>query len=411
MPPARTRAALLALALACAPGAVGCGRDEPAASRDAGAPGAPGAPAAGAEPDAASPARPPARAATAGLAATKNTSRVPGADPATIAAGVARAVFPSASRDSRPAAVTLVDRRDWRGVLAAAVLAGAPVRAPVLLADGPGELPAVTRRALADLRPRGSRAVGGAQVIRIGNVPRPARLRTTDVAGAGPFALARAVDAFAAAARGQTADSVLVVSADRPGFALPAAAWAAKSGDPVLFATRDRLPAETRAALAAHEQPRITVLGPPAAIGARVTDQLRRLGTVTRVGGEDPQRSAIAFARYIDGDMGWGIVDPGHGLVVARGDGDPAGVAAAAPLSASGTYGPLLLTAGAGRLGAPLESFLRDIRPGYTEDPVRGVYNHGWLIGDAASLTPGLQARLDSLLEIMPVSQEEVTTP
>jgi hypothetical protein len=285
------------------------------------------------------------------------------------------------------------------------------VRAPVLYADGPGDLPAATRRALADLAPRGSRATGGAQVIRIGRVPRPAGLRTTDVAGADAFALARAIDAFAAAARGSTSERVLVVSADAPAFALPAAAYAAKSGDPVLFARRDRLPAETRAALRSHGQPQITLLGPPAAIGARVAEQLRRLGTVTRVSGPDPQRNAIAFARHQDGDVGWGVVDPGHGLVVARADGDPASAAAAAPLSASGTYGPLLLSAGARELGAPLESFLRDIRPGYTEDPVRGVYNHGWLIGDAAILSPGLQARLDSLLEIMPVSQEEVTTP
>jgi hypothetical protein len=139
--------------------------------------------------------------------------------------------------------------------------------------------------------------------------------------------------------------------------------------------------------------------------------ELRRLGTVTRVSGDDPQRNAVAFARFLDQGVGWGVVDPGHGVVLARGDGDPAMAAAAAPLSASGTYGPLLLTAGAGDLGAPLESFLRDIRPGYTDDPVRGVYNHGWLVGDAGILTPGLQARLDSLLEIMPVSQEEVTTP
>jgi len=119
----------------------------------------------------------------------------------------------------------------------------------------------------------------------------------------------------------------------------------------------------------------------------------------------------VAFARFRDQGVGWGVVDPGHGVVLARADGDPAMAAAAAPLSASGTYGPLLLTAGAGDLGAPLESFLRDIRPGYTDDPVRGVYNHGWLVGDAKILTPGLQARLDSLLEIMPVSQEEDTTP
>jgi hypothetical protein len=49
------------------------------------------------------------------------------------------------------------------------------------------------------------------------------------------------------------------------------------------------------------------------------------------VDGRDPQRSAIAFARFADGDVGWGVVDPGHGLVLARGDGDPAAAAAAAP--------------------------------------------------------------------------------
>jgi hypothetical protein len=364
----------------------------------------------GAEP---APEEPAAEAAPApadpGLAATKNTSRIPGADPVTIAAGVARAVFPAASPDSRPPAVALVDRRDWRAAVAAAVLAAPPLRAPVLFADGTGELPAATRDALAALRPRGSRAAGGAQVVRIGGVPRPAGLRTTDLAGADAFALARAVDAFVAAARGSTAEHVLVVGADAPAFAVPAAAYAAKSGDPVLFVGRDRVPAETRAALRSHEQPRITVLGPPAAVSARVVEDLRRLGSVTRVDGRDPQRSAIAFARFADGDVGWGVVDPGHGLVLARADGDPAAAAAAAPLSASGTYGPLLLTAGAGDLGAPLEGYLRDIRPGYTDDPVRGVYNHGWLVGDAAILSPGLQARVDSLLEIMPVSEEDTT--
>jgi hypothetical protein len=405
---------LMLLVLACALAAAGCGREdgEPGTRSGSGA-----APVLGAEPDGDEPAadEPAGEAVPApadpGLAATKNTSRIPGADPVAVAAGVARAVFPSGSPDSRPAAVVLVDRRDWRAALAAAVLAADPVRAPVLYADGPGELPAATRDALAALRPRGSRAAGGAQVVRIGRVPRPSGLRTTDLAGADAFALARAVDAFVSAARGRTAEHVLVVGAEAPAFALPAAAYAAKSGDPVLFAGRDRVPAETRAALRAHEQPRITVLGPPEAVGARAVRELRRLGTVTRVSGDDPQRNAVAFARFLDQGVGWGVVDPGHGVVLARGDGDPAMAAAAAPLSASGTYGPLLLTAGAGDLGAPLESFLRDIRPGYTDDPVRGVYNHGWLVGDAGILTPGLQARLDSLLEIMPVSQEEVTTP
>ena len=38
------------------------------------------------------------------------------------------------------------------------------------------------------------------------------------------------------------------------------------------------------------------------------------------------------MARYRDGAFGWGIVDPGHGLVFARA-GRPLDAAAAAPLS------------------------------------------------------------------------------
>src|SRR3954468_20023336 len=53
--------------------------------------------------------------------ATKNTTRVGGADPIADAAAVARAVFPATSAKTRPSAVALVDARDWRIGVAAAV--------------------------------------------------------------------------------------------------------------------------------------------------------------------------------------------------------------------------------------------------------------------------------------------------
>jgi hypothetical protein len=112
--------------------------------------------------------------------------------------------------------------------------------------------------------------------------------------------------------------------------------------------------------------------------------------------------NAVAFARYVDGNFGWGVVDPGHGLVFANVD-RPLDAAAAAPLSASGTYGPLLLTSGDG-LPVSLVQYLLDVQPGYAKDPVRGVYNHGWLMGDEGAISAADQARIDSLLEIVPVS-------
>jgi hypothetical protein len=83
----------------------------------------------------------------------------------------------------------------------------------------------------------------------------------------------------------------------------------------------------------------------------------------------------------------------------------PLDAAAAAPLSASGTYGPLLLVTVANALPAPLQDYLLDIQPGYDEDPVRGVYNHGWMIGDEGAVSVDVQARIDSLLEIQAVDR------
>ncbi|HEY3186539.1 MAG TPA: hypothetical protein VGJ70_03645, partial [Solirubrobacteraceae bacterium] len=170
--------------------------------------------------------------------ATKNTTRIGGADAVADAAAVARAVYPAATADTRPRAVTLVDQRDWRIALAASALMAPPVRAPVLFADG-AELPPATEAALQGLGPRGSSALDGAQLIRVGAVARPAGFKTADLKSGDPFTVADEIDRLVAAARGGPSDTVLVAGADAPAYAMPAAAWAAKSGDPVLFVKRD----------------------------------------------------------------------------------------------------------------------------------------------------------------------------
>jgi len=187
---------------------------------------------------------------------------------------------------------------------------------------------------------------------------------------------------------------------------MPAAGWAAKSGDPVLWVTRDAIPAATRAAITAHKRPRIYVLGPEQAISKEVLDKLSKLGATRRISGADPVANAIAFARFSDGTFGWNVVDPGHGLVLMNSV-RPLDAAAAAPLSASGTYGPQLLLTAPNVLPAPLQEYLLDIQPGYDSDPVRGVYNHGWMIGDERAVAIDVQARIDALLEIQAVGSSD----
>jgi hypothetical protein len=335
--------------------------------------------------------------------ATKNTTRVAGGDAIADAAAIALATYPSRTPESRPAAVILAEVRDWRTGIAASVLVGQPINAPVLFADQ-DKIPDATKAALDALQPTGSKAMGGAQVVRVGTKAPVEGYKTTDIEGANPAALAAAVDrAHAAAARGAKSP-VMIANLDRPEYAMPAAGYAAKAGVPLLWVNGTGVPPETAAAIKTHKSAKIYVLGPADAVPEAVLTALEKLGAVKRVASTDAVSSAITFARYSDegGGFGWSIVDPGHGLVFVSSR-RPQDAAAAAPLSATGTYGPMLLLPDAGVRPQPLQDYLLDIQPGYDADPVRGVYNHGWIIGDESALAAAVQARIDTLLEIQPV--------
>lgn len=351
----------------------------------------------------------PAPVAEAPVLATKNTTRLATQNPLETAAAVSRAVYPGGSTVGAPPAVALADVHDWRGAVAGAVLMAPPVRAPLLFTDN-GDVPETTRTALQALAPAGVGGDSGPQAFRLGVAASPPGLRTRAIPGNDAATLAANIDAVRTELAGRASPSVVVVSATAPATAMPAAGWAAKSGDPVLFVTRFRVPEPTRRALAAHGHPRIYLLGAPTTIAPSVARELQKLGAVTRISAGSPAASAVAFSRFADGRFGWGVIDPGHGFVVASPT-RPADAAAAAPLSATGSYGPLVLTDTGGGLPPVLHDYLLDVRPGYSSDPVRGVYNRAWIIGDARAVTAATQATMDGLLEIAPVSNRPPLSP
>jgi ell wall binding domain 2 (CWB2) len=330
--------------------------------------------------------------------ATNNTTRVGGSDPAANAAAIALAVFPSITPEQRPAAVTLVDEDDWAGAIAASVFMSAPVRAPVLFSRA-SELPEVTEEALGALDPQGSEETKGARLIAIGDLTTSGG-EVTRVNAGGGAATAAEIAFLRDRLFGEDPAHIVVAPLSRPDLAMPAAAWAARSGDPVLFAAEDELPKPTLAALKRHPDASIYVLGPSAAISSQTVRAISKLGNeVHRVSGEEPVGNAIAFARYADGGFGWNVNDPGHGFVLARSD-EPLNAAAAAPLSASGTWGPLLLTDSASDLPGPLREYFLDVKPGYTTNPTRAFYNRVWVIGDQEAIDVAQQAEVDQLAEL-----------
>jgi hypothetical protein len=337
--------------------------------------------------------------------ATRNTVRVGGADAAADAAGVAGALFPATGSSDRPTAVVLVDGDDWQSAVAASVLAGPPIAAPLLLSEG-GELPAASADTLDRLAPTGSDLSKDAQVIRIGReIARPEGFKTAVIPGGDAYRRAAAIDRFFSAARGRPSGDVVLYSGERPEWAMPAAGWAARSGDAALPVKGRSIPAAVAKAIAAHERPNVYLLGTERVIGKEVADQLRRrklARSVNRIEGPTAVENAIAFARYEKGDFGWGIVVPGYNFAVASTT-RPADAAAAASLATRGVFAPLLLTDRAETLPEPLENYLLSVQPGYEGDPGQAVYNRAWILGDEEAISLRQQAQIDRITELIPV--------
>jgi hypothetical protein len=358
----------------------------------------------------------------AGGLATKNTTRLGGSDPMTDAAAVARAVYPGLTTGTRPQAVVLVDEHDWPSALAASALASAPLSAPLLYSDG-STLSAASAQALAAMHPTGAAQIGGVQVIRIGTASAaPAGYRTSTLAADEPSALAAEVARLESRARGVASHQVIVLADNAPpALVMPAAGLSAESGAPILLVNSTVIPAATSTELASLHQPTIYVVG-PSALSSHVFAELAHLGPVKRIGGDSgeegsPADNAIAVARFADGAFGWGIHEPGHGLVFVNAS-RPLDAPAAASLSASGDFGPLLLlNSRGGRTSIPpqLAGYLGDIKPAYSSQipAVRVAYNHGWLIGDEQAISPVTQAEIDTLLEASPsaAATEEPSLP
>jgi hypothetical protein len=348
--------------------------------------------------------------------ATRNTTRLGGIDTAADAAAVARAVYPGLTPATRPQVVVLINDRDWLGALAASVLSSAPTSAPILFSEG-ATLSAVTRETLEAMHPLGAPTLGGAQVIRIGSAAAvPHGLLTQTINAAVPSSAAEEIERLMITLdHGSSPKQAIVLAANAsPALAMPAAGLAAESGAPILFVTPTRVSAPTASVLTALHHPTIYVID-PSIIGVHTLHELRHYGPVRAItsahlpiAGNVPVQNAIEVARFTDGTFGWGVKEPGHGLVFVN-EGRPLDAPAAALLSATGDYAPLLLLSVASQVPPGVVNYLSDIQPAYTNapqfQPVRGVYNHGWLIGNEQAISAISQAEIDSMLEISPRTQ------
>jgi len=229
-----------------------------------------------------------------------------------------------------------------------------------------------------------------------------------------PYTVAANIDKFLATIDGRSNINIVIASSTAPAYAMPAAGWAAESGEPILFVDGSVIPAATRQALLRHQKPHIYVLGPSSVIPDSTMSALKKYGSVKRISATatDPAASSVDFAEYRDpscqyaqpcahvpGSFGWAIDSPGHGYVLLNAS-RTLDAAAAAPLSGSGDYGPELLVTDPSTLPRSVLDYLSVATPGYTgEGPTAAVYNRGWVIGGLNVISLEVQAEVDELLE------------
>ncbi|MFD1587937.1 DUF4396 domain-containing protein [Halorientalis brevis] len=305
---------------------------------------------------------------------TKDASRFPASDPGQLSAYTAQAARPSGSNLSYETVVR-VPENDWRTALAASRLRASSDA--IILAGNAS-------------RPGGSQGAAG-------------NVSTVRLSGGTP-----AESAAAIATRGTDDENgptnVVIVGSDDPQWAMPAAAWSAYSGDPILYASEDGVPAATQRAIEQTNASHAYVLAPPGQVSR---DALSELDVEwTRVAGSTPQDHAVEVAKFRDEsrDFGWGIDQRDkvgyYNFVVVNPD--RPGHAAAASNLQWGKAGPLLLAHEDGTLPAITENYLWRSQPSWFSTPAEGPYNHLFFMGTLDQVSWVSQARSDYAVEITP---------
>jgi hypothetical protein len=288
--------------------------------------------------------------------------------------------------------------------VAAATLSARPVNAPIILAPD-GTLSEDGEAVISDFDPQGSPLTGEAQVFAVGKVAPPGGYETSNVNAKDSASLAVKVAELKASLTGGPPNAFVVVSSEEAEYATPAATWAARSGDVVLYTGKDEVPAATLNFLKkkANKDVPVFVLGPTDAVSADALAQLKKVAaSAERVGGSDPVSAALELVRFSSGSFGWNLNAPGHGYLIARAD-RPMDAIAATALSTGGTWPALMLTDSSDKLPEDVLDYLLDVKPGYESDPTLAVYSHVWIIGDESLIDINQQALIDDSVELAPV--------
>ena len=349
----------------------------------------------------------------------KNAARVGGRTDAETALYILQTVYPASRKENRPGMIVNV-AADWRMALAATPLIARPVNAALLISGetdaqesarlrGQSASPAASPIASPLPSPSPSLSTEPAatpSTLAIGVAPENGNVES--IVDSDPAAVAAAIDDRRIKATGFTDSNVIIVSGDADyQWALPAGAYSARTGAPILFVTKGGVPQATASALQRrNNHANIFVLGPPEVVAASVFESLKQYGAVSRIEGGDFFENAVRFAEFHDPASGFGWGHTGRGAreyssvntILVNSARWQDGLLAA-HLAHRGKTGPLLFTE-KDRVPAVVDNYLWRQRPSFANTPAEGPFNHVWIVGSFDRISYGTQAWADYSQEI-----------
>jgi hypothetical protein len=379
--------------------------------------------------------------------ATRNTTRLYGANPYQEAVSITQHVWPSAlplnapgEKDNptdRPRALTLLTPDDPLTAITATPIIHFPDDAPVLYVTKNG-IPQVTLNEIKRLGVNGISRYHNVDAFLVGAAANSAvkkqlssiGLKSVSVTASTAPALANTVDKLygsiqnpdsgvpgmgGGATMGGGSSNVIIGSTSAYNYVLPATHWVAHMASGLFWVNQNSVPSATITALKRRNgQANIYLFGGPQQISHKVASQLSQYGRVVRVDNNDnvgfntnptdtAPDTAIGFSKMWDpmGMFGWKITGAGHGFTLVN-ENDWQGAVASSPLSHLGFHAPLLMTTDANTLPSQVDAYYKSVAPTFTETPADGPYNMSYVIGNWKQITWNEQAHIDSISEMGP---------
>ncbi|WP_292463979.1 DUF4396 domain-containing protein [Methanolobus sp.] len=201
---------------------------------------------------------------------------------------------------------------------------------------------------------------------------------------------------------------IVIVSADEPAYALPAAYTAAFFGAPVVPVEEGSIPQSLQNTLgsgdgSAGNEKLILVAAPEYLLSDTSLEELEAYGEVNRVADENIYKHSLLWARSRWGNFGWGMDETYHfdayyNFVLANPQ-TPEFAAAGIPMAYQGNYGPLLYTA-PGDLNDYVDQYFWRLSPDFFNFPSDGPFMNVRVVGGPQSVSYNAQARADLGLEV-----------